>query len=52
MLGPNQNHFHLYLGMAYAQAGDRDSAMNEYKVLKDKKPEMANELMVFLNKQK
>jgi hypothetical protein len=51
-LGTDQHHFHFYLGKAYAQAGDRDSAMNEYRFLKDKKPELANELMDFMNKQR
>ena len=51
-LGPNQAHFHLYLGMTYSSAGDRDSAMKEYQFLKDKNPEMAGRLMDFLNKQK
>ncbi len=51
-LGPDQHHFHFYLGKAYIEAGDRDAAMNEYKFLKDKKPELANELLNLLNKQK
>lgn len=51
-LGPNQAHFHLYLGMTYSAVGDRDSAMKEYQFLKDKNPEMASRLMDFLNKQK
>ena len=51
-LGPNQAHFHLYLGMTYSAAGDRDSAMKEYQFLKDKNPEMASRLMDSLNKQK
>ncbi len=42
----------FYLGMAYAESGDRDSAMNEYKFLKEKRPELANQLMEFLNRQK
>jgi len=51
-LGPNQAHFHLYLGIAYIAAGDTDSAMKEYQFLKDNNPEMARRLMDVLNKQK
>ena len=49
-LGPNQNHFHLYLGRAYAAAGDRDAAMREYAFLKERRGEMAEELMEFIKK--
>jgi TonB family protein len=51
-LRPNQNHFHLYLGKTYASSGDRESAMNEYKLLKEKNPAMASELLDFMNKHK
>ena len=51
-LGPDQHHFHLYLGKAYEQAGDRESAMKEYKYLNANKPELAIELMEFLNTQR
>jgi len=47
-LGPNQHHFHLYLGKTYAAAGDKDSAMAEYKYLQGKNPKMAQELLQFL----
>ncbi|HLF84206.1 MAG TPA: TonB family protein [Blastocatellia bacterium] len=51
-LNPNLT-LHVYLGVAYAKAGDRDSAMNEYRFLKEKEqPALANQLMQFLNKQK
>lgn len=51
-LNPNLT-LHVYLGVAYAKAGDRDSAMNEYRFLKEKEqPALANQLMEFLNKQK
>jgi len=49
-LGPNQAHFHLYLGMTYDAAGDRDSAMREYEYLKEKSPEIAQRLLNVLNK--
>ena len=49
-LNPNLT-LHVYLGVAHAKAGDRDSAMNEYRFLKGKSPELADQLMKFLNKE-
>jgi TonB family protein len=50
-LGPNQTHYHLYLGIVYSTAGNRDSAMKEYDFLKEKNSEMANQLMDFMKNQ-
>jgi tetratricopeptide (TPR) repeat protein len=41
---------HFALGMAYAKSGDKTSAMEEYKVLKARFPEIAEELLKEINK--
>lgn len=51
-LGPNQIHFHLYLGIVYSTAGNSDSAMKEYDFLKEKNPQMANQLMDFMKRKR
>lgn len=42
----------LYLGIVYATAGNTESAMREYDFLKEKNPEMANQLMELMKKQR
>ena len=41
---PNLAEAHLNLGMTHLKLGDRGSALEEYKILKDLDKEMANKL--------
>lgn len=42
--GPYAPYIHYYLGLVYLGLTDRDSALEEYKILKDLDPELANDL--------
>ena len=47
-LKPNDAEAHLNLGVAYLILGDRDSALEEYKILKTLDQNLANDLFGFL----
>src|SRR5438067_904109 len=47
-LKPNDAEAHLNLGAAYLILGDRDSALEEYKILKTLDQNLANDLFGFL----
>jgi len=43
-IDPNSAYTHYDLGIAYLAIGDRNSALNEYKILKELDIDKANEL--------
>src|SRR5437763_543547 len=47
-LKPNDAEAHLNLGVAYLILGDRDSALEEYQILKTLDQNLANDLFGFL----
>ena len=49
-LKPNDATLHLYLGGAYLNVGDKGSALDEYKILKELDKEKANELFNLIYK--
>ena len=49
-LNPDDAETHYNLGNAYHQLNDRDSALEEYKILKSLDTEMANKLFNLINK--
>jgi tetratricopeptide (TPR) repeat protein len=44
LVRPDLPEAHLNLGMTYLRVGDRGSALEEYKILKDQDKELANRL--------
>jgi TonB family protein len=49
-LNPNMTQIRVHLAKAYFMTGDREAAMNEYKLLREKDPEAASRLREFLDK--
>lgn len=49
-ISPNIAQIHLHLGMTYVVLGERELAMNEHRILKDKDEEMAEQLWKLINK--
>jgi|TARA_B100000315_G_scaffold204384_1_gene197757 lipoprotein NlpI len=43
-IDPDDAEVHIYLGLAYIWSNDRDSAIEQYEILKSLDPELANEL--------
>jgi TonB family protein len=49
---PESDEVHIHLGIVYVELGDKESALNEYNSLKDKKAEWAEKLWQQIEKKK
>jgi lipoprotein NlpI len=49
-IDPDDAEVHIYLGLAYIWSKDRDSALEQYEILKKLDTEKANELFDEINK--
>ena len=49
-INPDYAEAHCFLGMAYLAVGDKNAALNEYKILKDLSPVRAKELFDLIYK--
>jgi TonB family protein len=52
LIYPDRDEIHVYLGVMYLALGDKQSALNEYGVLKDKQTEFAEKLLQQIEKKK